>query len=300
MITSMTGFGSSRAEGPNLSVSVEIKSVNHRYIDTHIKMPGEFQSFENQIRQKVASMFKRGRFDVFIRIDYKREAVRIDANEALIRAYVELQDRLKAQFPIHGELTMEMLSRIPGLIAISGTDLKADELAQIGTALDAATSEACRKLSEMRVIEGQSLLKDIEARLASIARHTETISAGASGFVEHYRAQLIARIQELAPQLVAESGHRLETEALLYAERSDVTEELTRLRSHLEQFAGLKTLKDEAGKRMDFILQEMNREATTTLSKTSGLNERGAAIGQAAIEIKMEIEKLREQVQNIE
>jgi uncharacterized protein (TIGR00255 family) len=206
MITSMTGFGSSRAEGPNLSVSVEIKSVNHRYIDTHIKMPGEFQSFENQIRQKVASMFKRGRFDVFIRIDYKREAVRIDANEALIRAYVELQDRLKAQFPVHGELTMEMLSRIPGLIAISGTDLKPDELAQIGAALDAATSEACRKLSEMRVIEGQSLLKDIEARLASIARHTETIAAGASGFVEHYRTQLIARIQELAPQLVAESG----------------------------------------------------------------------------------------------
>jgi uncharacterized protein (TIGR00255 family) len=300
MITSMTGFGSSRAEGPNLSVSVEIKSVNHRYIDTHIKMPGEFQSFENQIRQKVASMFKRGRFDVFIRIDYKREAVRIDANEALIRAYVDLQDRLKAQFPVHGELTMEMLSRIPGLIAISGTDLKTEELAQIGAALDAATSEACRKLSEMRVIEGQSLLKDIETRLASIARHTETIAAGASGFVEHYRAQLIARIQELAPQLVSESGHRLETEALLYAERSDVTEELTRLRSHLEQFASLKDLKDEAGKRMDFILQEMNREATTTLSKTSGLNERGAAIGQAAIEIKMEIEKLREQVQNIE
>ena len=108
------------------------------------------------------------------------------------------------------------------------------------------------------------------------------------------------RIAELAPELVTESNHRLETEALLYAERSDVTEEITRLRSHLEQFAGLKSLNDEAGKRMDFILQEMNREVTTVLSKTSGLNERGASIGQAAIEIKVEIEKLREQVQNIE
>jgi uncharacterized protein (TIGR00255 family) len=300
MITSMTGFGSARAEGTNLSVSIEIKSVNHRYMDTHIKMPGEFQSFENQIRQKIASTFKRGRFDAFVRIDYKRETVKLDANENLIRAYVELQDRLKAKFPIQGELSLEMLSRVPGLISIGGTDLLDEELIMIGSAIDKATTEACRKLSEMRVIEGKSLMKDIDTRLASIARHTETIAAGASGFVEHYRAQLVARIQELAPQLVAESGHRLETEALLYAERSDVTEELTRLRSHVEQFAGLKDLKDEAGKRMDFILQEMNREATTTLSKTSGLNERGAAIGQAAIEIKMEIEKLREQVQNIE
>jgi uncharacterized protein (TIGR00255 family) len=290
MITSMTGFGSSRAEGPNLTVLVEIKSVNHRYMDVHIKIPGEFQSFENQIRQRISSTFKRGRFDAFVRIDYRREAVKLDVNEGLIRAYVELQDRVKAQFPVQGDLTMEMLSRIPGLIAISGTDLKPEELALIGTALDSATTEACRKLSEMRVVEGQALLRDLETRLASIARHTATIAAGAQGFVEHYRAQLIARIAELAPQLVADSGHRLETEALLYAERADVSEELTRLSN----------LKDEAGKRMDFILQEMNREVTTTLSKTSGLNERGAAIGQAAIEIKMEIEKLREQVQNIE
>ncbi len=124
--------------------------------------------------------------------------------------------------------------------------------------------------------------------------------AGAKDFVEHYRQQLIARVTEIAPQLVADSGHRLETEALLYAERSDIAEETTRLRSHLDQFAGLKNLQDEIGKLMDFILQEMNREVTTILSKTSGLNELGVGVGQAAIEIKVEIEKLREQVQNIE
>src|SRR5262245_39665545 len=122
MITSMTGFGSARAEGPNLTVLVEIKSVNHRYIDAHIKMPGEFQTFENQIRQRISSAFKRGRFDVFVRIDYKRDAARLDVNEALIRAYVELQERLKKQFPVQGELSLEMLARIPGLISISGTD----------------------------------------------------------------------------------------------------------------------------------------------------------------------------------
>jgi len=274
--------------------------VNHRYIDAHIKIPGEFQSFENQIRQKISSYFKRGRFDVFVRIDYRRESTRLEANEGLIQAYVELQSRLKKQFPVEGELSLEMLSRIPGLISITGTDLKPEEMALIGAGVDGAADEACRKVAAMRLAEGQTLMKDIDARLAAIARHVETIAAGAQGFVDHYRAQLVARIAELAPQLAAESGHRLETEALLYAEKSDITEEIIRLRSHLEQFAGLKDLKDETGKRMDFILQEMNREVSTTLSKTSGLNERGAAIGQAAIEIKMEIEKLREQVQNIE
>src|SRR5205807_2189015 len=180
MIYSMTGFGSARAEAPNLSALVEIKSVNHRYLDVHIKIP--------------------------------------------------------------------------------------DELGE-------ATDTALTQLKQTRITEGQSLLADIDRRLATIDRHLQTILDHTKDFVEHYRQQLIARVTELAPQLVADSGHRLETEALLYAERSDIAEETTRLRSHLDQFAGLKKLEDEAGKRMDFILQEMNREATTILSKTSSINE---------------------------
>jgi len=300
MIYSMTGFGSARAEAENLTVIVEIKSVNHRYIDIHIKIPGEFQILENQVRQRISSTFKRGRFDAFVRIDYKRENVRLDANTSMIRSYVDLMNSLKGEFPIQGELTMDMLSRFPGLISVSGTDLLPEEMEIIGKKLNEATGESVRKLAEMRVIEGKSLMTDIERRLGVISDHLKTILAGAHDFVDHYRQQLVARVTELAPQLVADSGHRLETEALIHAERADITEETTRLRSHLDQFAGLKDHKDETGKRMDFILQEMNREATTVLSKTSGLNERGAAIGQAAIEIKVEIEKLREQVQNIE
>ena len=300
MIYSMTGFGSARAEGANLTVLVEIKSVNHRYIDIHIKIPGEFQSLESHIRQKVNSSFKRGRFDVFVRVDYKRDNVRLDANLAMIRSYVDLMSTLKSDFPIQGDLTMDMLSRVPGLIAVTGSDLQPAELELIGKKLDEAAGEAVRKLTEMRILEGNSLMEDIDRRLGVIARHLVTILSGAQDFVNHYRQQLITRVTELAPQLVADSGHRLETEALIHAERADITEETTRLRSHLDQFAGLKNLKDETGKRMDFILQEMNREVTTILSKTSGLNERGVAIGQAAIEIKVEIEKLREQVENIE
>ncbi len=300
MIYSMTGFGSARAEAPNLSVLVEIKSVNHRYLDVHIKMPSEYQNFENIIRQRVSGAFKRGRLDAFVRIDYKRENIKLDVNHQLIRGYVDMISGLKNAYPIQGDLTLEMITRLPGLVTVSTSDLSTEELDTIGQRLGEAADIAIGQLKQMRITEGQSLLADIDGRLANIDRHLQTILAHAKDFVEHYRQQLIARVTELAPQLVAESGHRLETEALLYAERSDIAEETTRLRSHLDQFAGLKKLQDEAGKRMDFILQEMNREVTTILSKTSGLNELGAGIGQSAIEIKVEIEKLREQVQNIE
>ena len=300
MIYSMTGFGSARAEAPNLAVAVEIKSVNHRYLDAHIKIPGEFQNFENIIRQKLSGQFKRGRLDAFVRIEYKRENIRLDVNHNLIRAYVQLMSEIRSAYPVQGDLSLDMITRLPGLVTISSSDLAAEEIELIGRKLAEAADVAVEQLKQMRIIEGRALMEDIDRRIANISRHLETILAHAKDFVDHYRQQLIARVTELAPQLVAESGHRLETEALLYAERSDIAEETTRLRSHLDQFAGLKNLKDEIGKRMDFILQEMNREVTTILSKTSGLNELGVGIGHAAIEIKVEIEKLREQVQNIE
>jgi uncharacterized protein (TIGR00255 family) len=207
---------------------------------------------------------------------------------------------LKNRYAIQGELTLEMVTRLPGLVTISSSDLSNEELNLIGRKLGEATDIALVQMRQMRITEGQALIADVDRRLSNIDRNLQTILAHAKDFVEHYRQQLIARVSELAPQLVADSAHRLETEALLYAERSDIAEETTRLRSHLDQFTGLKNLEDEAGKRMDFILQEMNREVTTILSKTSGLNELGAGIGQAAIDIKVEIEKLREQVQNIE
>ena len=299
MIYSMTGFGSSRVEATNLTVLVEVKSVNHRYMDVHVKIPGEYQAFENIIRQRLSSQFKRGRLDVFVRIDYKRENIRLDVNHNLVQAYSGLMAELKNMYAIQGEFTLDMLTKLPGLVTISTADLSDDEVRTIEQKVGEATDNAAAQLRQMRTTEGQSLMADIDRRIANIGRHLETIKAGAHTFMEYYRQQLISRVTELAPQLAADSN-RLEMEALLYAERSDIAEETTRLRSHLDQFSGLKDLKDEAGKRMDFLLQEMNREVTTILSKTSGLNEVGVGLGQAAIEIKVEIEKLREQVQNIE
>src|SRR2546421_3136516 len=189
MIYSMTGFGSSRVEAPNLTVLVEIKSVNHRYIDIHVKMPGEFQAFENQIKQKLSGAFKRGRLDVFVRIDYKRENIKLDVNHNLIGAYVEMMSGLKKAYPLEGDLTLEMITRLPGLVTISTSDLSKQELDLIGQKLGEAADIAVGQLKQMRITEGHSLMADIDGRLANIDRHLQMILAHAKDFVEHYRQQ---------------------------------------------------------------------------------------------------------------
>src|SRR5215475_7684359 len=135
MIYSMTGFGSARKEGPNLSVLIEIKSVNHRFLDLHIKIPSEYQNFENVVRQKVSGAFKRGRIDAFVRIDYKRENIKLDVNHALIQAYVDMMSRLKAAYSVQGDVTLDLLTRLPGLVTISSSDLSPEELDLVARAL---------------------------------------------------------------------------------------------------------------------------------------------------------------------
>src|SRR5579883_2027278 len=175
MIYSITGFGSARAEAPNLSVLIEIKSVNHRYLDAHIKIPGEYQNFENVIRQKVSAAFKRGRLDVFVRIDYKRENIKLDVNHNLIKAYVEMMSGLKSAYPLQGDLTLEMITRLPGLVTISASDLSKEEHDLIARKLGEATDVSIEQLKQMRITEGQSLLADIDSRIANIDRHLQTI-----------------------------------------------------------------------------------------------------------------------------
>src|SRR5579862_6770805 len=200
MIHSMTGFGSGRAEASNLSVLVEVKSVNHRYLNIHTKIPGEYQNFENVIRQKLSAAFKRGRLDVFVRIDYKRENIKVDVNNELIRAYIEMLSGIKIAHPVQGDITLEMITRLPGLVTISTSDLSPDEQKLIGQKLGDATAAALGQLKQMRITEGQALMADIDRRIVTIDRHLQTILDHAKDFVEHYRQQLIARVTELAPQ----------------------------------------------------------------------------------------------------
>ena len=204
MIFSMTGFGSARAEASNLAVLVEIKSVNHRYLDVHIKIPGEYQNFENIIRQKLSAAFKRGRLDVFVRIDYKRENIKLDVNHNLIRAYVAMMAELKDTYTVGGELTLEMITRLPGLVTISTSDLSKEELNVIERTLGEATTTALGQLREMRITEGQALIADVDRRVATIDRHLGTILAHAKDFVEHQRPGLFRQFHRSIRAVVAD------------------------------------------------------------------------------------------------
>jgi uncharacterized protein (TIGR00255 family) len=299
MIYSMTGFGSGRVDVPNLMVSVEAKSVNHRYMDLHVRLPSEFQSLESVVRKAVTGSLRRGRVDLFIKIDLTREDVQMEADEKLISSYIDLTRRLQSKFSIGGELTLEAISKFPGAIKIANDGLSAEALEFVSQHVEAATSEAIGQVSQMRLTEGEALVSDLDERIGKIRKNLEMIRGGATALLQHHRESLISRAAELVPDLKLDSN-RLEIEALMYAEKSDIAEEITRLGSHLDQFSGLKACPEEAGKRMDFLLQEMNREVTTILSKTSGINQSGTEIGEAGIDIKVEIDKMREQVQNIE
>jgi uncharacterized protein (TIGR00255 family) len=299
MILSMTGFGSSRVEGPNLSVSVEAKTVNHRYLDVHVRLPVEFQSLEPRVRKVVSSRLRRGRVDIFIKIERARSHVRIEADPDLISAYVDLVRDLQSKFPIAGELTVEGVSKLPGAIQVLGSEPSKEEQDALVQSVEQATLEAVHQVRQMRAREGEALVVDLKGRLESIRRNLGTIRQCSAALIEHYRELLMKRVAELAPNLTVDSN-RIEVEALIHADKSDIAEEITRLESHLDQFGATLGKKAEAGKRLDFLLQEMNREVSTILSKTSGLNQTGASIGESGIDIKVEIDKLREQVQNIE
>jgi len=299
MIQSMTGFGASRLESRLGVVAVEVKTVNHKYLDPHIRLPVEFQAVEPAVRKKISALLRRGRVDMFVSIDRGHRRVRLDADPDLIAAYVDLVRGLQRQFPISGELTVESISKLPGAISISSEEATAEEEQELVRQVEAAVDAAMDQLLDMRVIEGKALQKDLQSRIDSIRGHLHGIRAGTDVLVDHYRERLRTRLADLAPSVELDSG-RLEVEALILADKSDIAEEITRLGSHLEQFEAAMNRGEEAGKRLDFLLQEMNRETTTILSKTSGLNQVGATIGSAAVEIKVEIDKLREQVQNVE
>jgi len=280
-------------------VSVEAKTVNHRYLDLHVRLPPEFQSLEPVVRKAVSSGLRRGRVDVFVRIERTRSNTTVESDPELIATYVGLFKDLQSRFPISGELTVDALSRLPGAIQVSSAEPDEAEEKAMRAAVEKATLKAVEQVRQMRIQEGEALVADLKGRLDTIRRNVEVIAGSATELIQHYRELLTNRVAELAPNLSVDSN-RLEVEALIHAEKSDIAEEITRLGSHLDQFSGVLGKEAEAGKRLDFLLQEMNREVSTILSKTSGLNQTGSSIGEAGINIKVEIDKLREQVQNIE
>lgn len=290
---SMTGYGKAMVAGDDFSVSVDLKTVNNRFLDIHLRVGSELASLEPGIKKRITSRLTRGRVDVTISLDRSAQMV-YELNRPLIAGYVNALKQLQADFQIGGELDINVLARIPGALqpARNGIDER------VIAAVDAAVDQALDELEKMREQEGEALRTELRERVQKIESHVPTIEAAAAGLAEAYRVRLQKRIGELlnrGGQVVEIDPARLAQEVAYLADRSDVSEEMVRLRSHLAQFQEALDAPGEAGKMLDFLLQELNREANTTLSKSTDL-----VIKEAGLAIKAEVEKLREQVQNVE
>ena len=290
---SMTGYGRGSADGESFSVSVDLKTVNNRFLDIHLRLTGELSSLEPIIKRQISTRLSRGRVDVTISFERTAQTA-YELNRPLIAGYVTALRDMQKEFGIGGELDINVLARLPGALQPARDGLNEGAVAGIEKAL----SQALDELERMRAQEGEALRREMAERIDKIDALVPTIENAAAGLVDAYRARLQKLIGELLNrngQLVEIDPARLAQEVAYLSDRSDVSEEMVRLRSHLSQFREALNANGETGKMLDFLLQELNREANTTLSKSTDLT-----VKEAALAIKAEVEKIREQVQNVE
>ena len=294
MVKSMTGFGRSEYADEKRSVTVEIRSVNHRYSDITVRMPRRYSFAEDRIKSAVKSSAHRGKIEVSIQIENKGdEDVNITLNEAVARQYLENLGRLKQTFGIEGDVTLEYVASLPDVMK-SVPDVENEE--EITAALVKAVGKAAERHAQMRSVEGQKLAEDILKRADLIEGFVERIAERSPDVVKSYAENLRSRIAELTEGALEGAEERILLEAAVFADKINVTEEIVRLRSHVGQLRRIISEDGQPqGKKLDFLVQEMNREANTIGSKANDLE-----ITSGVLEIKSEIEKIREQVQNIE
>jgi uncharacterized protein (TIGR00255 family) len=293
MILSMTGYGAATLQNEEATITVEIRTVNHRFLDLHVRMAREYASLESEIQQLIRNTLLRGRVDVNIGIQAGGLGEVVVNNDS-VGSYLEAAKRLREQFHLQDSLDLKTLFGLPGILQGRDSGAVARFPEGLAESVKQGVREALAGVLRMRQQEGEALKNDMLRRLNSIARTAECIAALAPGTVSEYRRKLEDRLAQILPQSGIDP-QRMAQEVALLADRSDISEELARLSSHLEQYASLIQSGTEVGKKMDFLLQEMQRETNTILSKAANLE-----ITRSGIAVKADIEKLREQVQNIE
>lgn len=292
MIKSMTGFGRFETVTDEYKISVEMKAVNHRYLDLSIKMPKKFNFFEAGIRNLLKNYIQRGKVDVFISYeDYTENKVCLKYNSALAAEYMDYFARMESQFGIANDVTVSALAKCPEVLTMEEVPEDEDQMWKL---LSDTILEAAKKFVETRVAEGENLKADLLGKLDFMTGLVDFIEERSPGIIEEYRAKLEDKVKELlAGASIDES--RIATEVTIFADKICVDEETVRLRSHIENTKAELTAGGSIGRKLDFIAQEMNREANTILSKANNLE-----VSDKAIALKTEIEKVREQIQNIE
>ena len=298
MIRSMTGYSKIRSEEGDFALSIVVKSTNHRFLDVQVRLPSALEPLEPRLRHLVKDYVARGHVEVAVSLE-RAGVSGLQLNSKLLAAYVTACEKLRREFGFTAPPDPMALLRIPGVIAAGDGEISARELQEIQPVLERAAGETFASLNEMRAQEGEALGRDVRSRLARLKSLTDSISELAQSAPQVYRSRLENRLGDMLGDLGIDPA-RLAQEVAYLASRADIAEELTRLGSHLDQAKRLVDESPELGKKLDFLLQEMNREANTLLSKTTDLPEVGLEIARQAIEMKTEIEKLREQAQNIE
>ncbi|MFN6963328.1 MAG: YicC/YloC family endoribonuclease [Pyrinomonadaceae bacterium] len=290
---SMTGFGRGVVVETGFAVTVELKTVNNRFLDVALRLNGEMQQLESTIKRIIGNRLSRGRVDVNLQYDRVAE-VAYELNRPVIGGFIAAMKQMQEEFSLSGEPDLNVIARLPNVLTARKDDLS-DEFI---VAVEKAVGLALDDLENMRANEGQILHNELESRLSEIESRLGPIEAASETVTDEYRQKLTKRIGELLAktdaQIEIDQG-RLAQEVAYLADRSDISEEIARLRGHIEQFRGIMKDTRDVGKRLDFLTQELNREANTIASKTNNL-----AIKENALAIKSEIEKIREQVQNVE
>ncbi len=294
----MTGYSRRRREEADLSLTIGIKSTNHRFLDLQMRLPVELESLEPLVRRLVKERVTRGHVEVTVSVE-GAGAGELHIDETLLGAYAQACQKLRDQYGFSSPPDPVALLRIPGIVAGANGAIPAEVLERIQKVLESLTAEALERLNEMRAREGAALEIDLRKRLERLRGLCEGITGLAERVPQLYQRRLESRVREMLSGVELDPA-RVAQEVAHLASHSDITEELTRFRSHLDQTAHLVDEGAEVGKKFDFLLQELNREANTVLSKTTDVPEVGLEIARQAIEMKTEIEKLREQAQNIE
>ncbi|WP_436375708.1 YicC/YloC family endoribonuclease [Cytobacillus sp. BC1816] len=290
MAVSMTGYGRSKKESGQCSITVEIKTLNHRFSEFQIRMPRQLMHIEDKIKKKLNGHIKRGRIEVYITIDGDGLSSRkVNVDWDLLDEYYQYITAIQTKYQISTDLSIGNVIR-EELIGIEEKESGNEELSQM---VLSAAEEACLQLTEMRRLEGDELEKDLRSHLTLLSSRVSKLREFAPKVVQLYRERLEKRMREFLDGQVDEP--RILTEVAMFADKADISEELTRLQSHISQFEKTLQLSEPTGRKLDFILQEMNREANTIGSKANS-----AEIAAEVVEIKSLLEKMKEQVQNIE
>lgn len=300
MLKSMTGYAAATGRRDKTAVIITVKSVNHRFFDLHLRLAPELEPIEAKIRRAIRDHVTRGHVDVNFVLE-REGGVEAHVDRGLVSAYLDAFYRLRSDFGLTAEPDLNAVFKLQGALNFMPAALAAGEAEEMEKLVLDTLDDALVRLDAMRGDEARAIAADLKARLDAIISAAGEIEALRDGASHYYMERLRERLRELLEQAL--SDDRLAQETALLADRSDVSEELVRLRSHARQFQEMLDApgdSSEVGKRLDFLLQEMNREGNTILSKTSGLGEAGIRITRLGLQVKADIEKLREQVQNLQ